>query len=134
MPELFIKKSIQAILGVVTVQGPVLAVSCDTEAYYRFVVRGHLHEFPLYGGGGTALWAGVQAILERPYPPGAPQEITTVIILTDGYSDWPSDEEAQETIPDNVAIFVVLLHQGRNVPKIPSFGGRLKQVVSLAVE
>jgi len=125
MPEMFIEKALENILGLASspFRIKIYLVPCDAEA-------GEIIEDPkpgkisLQGRGGTILWSGVRKLAQR--------RPDIVIFLTDGYSIWPTDEEIEETfknspIPD--FIFVILHWANELPPEPPSLKGKVLKTI-----
>jgi len=99
-------------------------VPCDVQGY-RPRRKNELTE-GVEGGGGTYLWKGVRALYNQEKYPFLPREFSAIIVISDGYSNLPSEEEVEEfwlslarrNIPIPKRYFIALVSSQESIPNL----------------
>jgi hypothetical protein len=97
---------------------------CDVQGY-RPRRKNELTE-GVEGGGGTYLWKGVKVLYNQEKYPFLPREFSAIIIISDGYSNLPSEEEVEEfwlslarrNIPIPKRYFIALVSSQESIPNL----------------
>lgn len=94
-------------------------VTCDAQGYAPFRPRDY--RGVVKGGGGTKLWEGVKALFDREKYPYLPPAYESVIIITDGHSNWPADQEIESFVRARSSTLwgLVVLHASGHSPRFP---------------